>query len=69
MGGVSGTYAEPGSRTYHVEARAQRQAVARCRHCDEDILLHSTPRGPEWRHLSNDDPRCLLAAAPFEVSA
>jgi len=55
---VSGTYAEPGTQTFHSNGRRD-QVTAQCRNCGYDIVFFDGSDGADWRHLVTGDHQCV----------
>jgi hypothetical protein len=53
---VSGTYAEPGTQSFHTTGRRD-QVTALCRNCGYDIVFFDGDR-PDWRHVATGDHQC-----------
>jgi len=62
---VSGSYAEPGTKTLRTD-RNRGQIIAECRYCGLEIFLDDDSRGARWCHLSTGDAQCQPVA---QVSA
>jgi hypothetical protein len=58
---VSGTYAEPGTQTFHTSGRRD-QVTALCRNCGYDIVFFDGPDRGDWRHLVTGDDQCSAEA-------
>ena len=54
---MSGTYAEPGTQTFHTSGRRD-QVNAKCRNCGYDIVFFDSASGANWLHAATSDRQC-----------
>ena len=63
---MSGTYAEPGTQTFHTGGRRD-QVKAQCRNCGYEIVFFGAFDRGDWRHMVTGEEQCEVLQATADA--